>query len=114
MGSRLDDSAPSGIIMRDPVESSGLWRFVGIRRAEVRGQFPCSRGDSGVPRMRGCAFPGSGAGQSLRLDDSVPSGIKLCSTWRLACGIASNRLGFWLVVSRLAATVLRISPTRRR
>ena len=46
----LDDSAPSGIIMRDPVESSGLWRFVGIRRAEVRGQFPCSRGDSGVPQ----------------------------------------------------------------
>ena len=66
---------PSGIIMRDRVESSGLWGFVGVRRAEVRGRFPCRRGDSGVPRMKGCALPGSVAGRSLGLDDSVPSGI---------------------------------------
>ena len=61
--------------MRDRVESSGLWRFVGVRRAEVRGQFPCRRGILGVPSMYGCSFPGSEAGRGLGLDDSVPSGI---------------------------------------
>ena len=32
----------------------------------------------------------------------------------LSCGIASNRLGVWRGAARLAATVLRNSPTRKR
>ena len=59
--------------MRDRVEPSGSWRFVGLRRDESRCWF--RRGDFRVPRMRGCAFPGSEVEQSLGLDDSVPTGI---------------------------------------
>ncbi len=70
----------------------------GVRWAEVRGQFALRRGIFCVPvekvrfprfrgwarvgwgllRLRGCALPGSVAGQRrLRLDNSVPSGITM-------------------------------------